>query len=49
MEKESARPTSVTVISWAWIIIGGLMILGGLMGLFSYTMISPGKELGGVC
>lgn len=39
MGPEISRPTSVTVISWVWIVIGCLMILGGAMGFFSYTMM----------
>ncbi len=39
MEAESPRPTSVTVISWVWIVMGILMVLGGLMGFFSFHMM----------
>jgi len=39
METEPTRPTSVTVISWVWIIMGILMILSGAMGFFSFTMM----------
>jgi len=28
------RPTCVTVIGWAWIVIGGLMCFSALMGIF---------------
>lgn len=33
------RPTSVTVISWVWIVMGILMTLGGAMGFFSFAMM----------
>lgn len=33
------RPTCVTVIGWAWIIIGGLMFLSAVMALLSSVMI----------
>lgn len=33
------RPTCVTVIGWAWIIVGGLMILSATMSLFTLGMI----------
>lgn len=36
---QEKRPTCVTVIGWAWIIIGGLMCLSSVMGLFSFFMI----------
>ena len=36
---QEKRPTCVTVIGWAWIIIGGLMILSAIMALFSSAMI----------
>jgi hypothetical protein len=36
---QEKRPTCVTVIGWAWIIIGGLMCLSATMALFSSVMI----------
>lgn len=33
------RPTCVTVIGWAWIIIGGFMCLSAIMALFGSIMI----------
>jgi hypothetical protein len=36
---QEKRPTCVTVIGWAWIIIGGLMCLSAIMALFSSVMI----------
>jgi len=37
---QEKRPTCVTVIGWAWIIIGALMCLSSIMGLFSFSMMS---------
>ncbi len=37
---QEKRPTCVTVIGWAWIIIGGLMCLSAGMALFSTIMIT---------
>jgi len=34
------RPTSVTVISWAWIIIGALMFFSGAMAIFANNLAS---------
>lgn len=36
---QEKRPTCVTVIGWAWIIIGGLMFFSAIMALFSSVMI----------
>lgn len=36
---QEKRPTSVTVIGWAWIIIGGLMCLSAAMALFGSVMM----------
>jgi hypothetical protein len=36
---QEKRPTCVTVISWAWIIIGGLMCASATMGLFMSVMM----------
>ena len=36
---QEKRPTCVTVIGWAWIIIGGLMCFSSAMGLLSFSMI----------
>ena len=36
---QEKRPTCVTVIGWAWIILGGLMCLSATMALFSSIMI----------
>ena len=36
---QEKRPTCITVIGWAWIIIGGLMFLSAIMALFSAVMI----------
>ena len=36
---QEKRPTCITVIGWAWIIIGGLMCLSAIMALFSSVMI----------
>ena len=33
------RPTCVTVIGWAWIIIGGFMCLSAILGLFGSLML----------
>lgn len=35
---QEKRPTCVTVIGWAWIIIGSLMCLGATLGLFGSLM-----------
>ncbi len=37
---QEKRPTCITVIGWVWIILGGLMFLSAIMGLFSSIMIS---------
>jgi cation transport ATPase len=37
---QEKRPTCVTVIGWAWIIIGGLMLFSAIMALFGSAMIS---------
>ena len=37
---QEKRPTCVTVIGWAWIIIGGLMFFSAIMALLSSVMIS---------
>lgn len=42
---QEKRPTCVTVIGWAWIIIGGLMCLSSAMGLFSFSMMSQMPQL----
>jgi hypothetical protein len=34
------RPTCVTVIGWAWIIIGSLMCLSSVLGVFGFVMVS---------
>jgi len=36
---QEKRPTCVTVIGWAWIILGGLMCFSAIMGLSSYLLI----------
>lgn len=36
---QEKRPTCITVIGWAWIVIGGLMCLSATMALFSSVMI----------
>jgi hypothetical protein len=36
---QEKRPTCVTVIGWAWIIIGGLMCLSAIMAFISSVMI----------
>jgi len=36
---QEKRPTCVTVIGWAWIIIGGLILFSAIMSLFSSFMI----------
>jgi len=36
---QEKRPTCVTVIGWAWIIIGALMCFSAVMGLFTSVMI----------
>jgi len=36
---QEKRPTCVTVIGWAWIIIGGMMFFSAIMALFSSVMI----------
>ena len=45
MEAKS-RPTSVTVIAWAWIVIGGLMVLSAAFGLLAYAVM-PANALQG--
>ena len=40
MSAIQTRPTSVTVISWAWILLGIITILGGLMATFCFIMIN---------
>jgi hypothetical protein len=43
MQARPNRPTSVTVIAWVWIILGGLMVLAGIMAaLMSAVMSSSG-------
>lgn len=42
------RPTGITITAWLWIVMGGLMIMGSLMGGFAYMMISKAGPLGGV-
>jgi hypothetical protein len=37
---QEKRPTCVTVIGWAWIIIGSLMFISAVISLFSLVMIS---------
>jgi len=34
------RPTCVTVIGWAWIILGGLVCVSGIMAIFNPPMVS---------
>ena len=36
---QEKRPTCITVIGWAWIILGGLMFFSAIMALFSSVMI----------
>jgi len=43
---QEKRPTCVTVIGWAWIIIGGLMCLSATMGLITSTLISSMSQNG---
>lgn len=38
------RPTCVTVIGWAWIIIGGLMCFSAIMALISSIMMGMGAQ-----
>ena len=38
------RPTCVTVIGWAWIIIGSLMCFSAIIALFSFLMIQTQHE-----
>lgn len=35
---QEKRPTCITVIGWAWIILGGLMCFSSVMGLFAFIM-----------
>jgi len=37
---QEKRPTCVTVIGWAWIIIGGLMLFGSVMALIGSSMMT---------
>ena len=37
---QEKRPTCVTVIGWAWIILGGLMFLSSIMALFGSISIN---------
>jgi prepilin signal peptidase PulO-like enzyme (type II secretory pathway) len=37
---QEKRPTCITVIGWAWIIIGGMMFFSAIMALFSSVMIN---------
>jgi hypothetical protein len=37
---QEKRPTCVTVIGWAWVILGGLMFFSSIMALFSFQMMS---------
>jgi len=34
------RPTCVTVIGWAWIVIGSLMFASSIMALFAFSMMN---------
>lgn len=34
------RPTCVSVIGWAWIVIGGMMCVGALLGIAAVTLMS---------
>lgn len=36
---EENRPTCVSVIGWAWIVIGGLMCFAAIMGLLGFLII----------
>jgi TRAP-type C4-dicarboxylate transport system permease small subunit len=33
------RPTGITITAWLWIVMGVLMALSGLMGVFAYSMM----------
>jgi hypothetical protein len=44
MMYEEKRPTCVTVIGWAWSILGGLMCLSAIFALFGSLMMGEGVE-----
>jgi hypothetical protein len=41
---QEKRPTCVTVIGWAWIILGGLMFLSSIIGLFASISINQSLQ-----